>query len=77
MTRIPGGIKYDDPISANQVDPQAASSGGHKEEHDLRVSVELVDEPLPLLGTCAAVQAVVVHSGFPIVLKTNVNEIQC
>ena len=69
MTRIPRGIKYDNSVSSDQVDPQAASSGRHKEQHDLWVGVELVDEPLPLLGTCAAVKAIIVYSGLPVILK--------
>ena len=82
---VPGGVEDDDTIGSNQIHPQTASSGGHQEELDFGVGVEVVDQFLSVQGAGAAVQSVVIDSGDPGILGLSqllplqeiLDEIQC
>ena len=76
MTGIPGGVKDDNTVGADQVHPQAASSRGDEEQLDVGVGVEIVDEPLALQRAGAPVQAVVVHTQSPPLLIKDLKNIK-
>ena len=73
MTGIPGGVEYDDPVSADQVHPEASGPCGHEEQLDGVVGVEVIDHALPVSGAGAAVQPEVVEAGPPHVLQQKVD----
>ena len=65
MTRIPGGVKDDDTIGSDEVDSETSGSGGHEEQLDGGVSVEVVDQSLSLQSRRAAIKTVVRDTRHP------------
>ena len=65
MTRIPGGIKDDNTIGSDKIDSETSCSGGHQEQFDGGVVVEVVDQPFPLQSRRAAIKTVVGYSRYP------------
>ena len=65
MTRIPGGIKDDNTIGSDKIDSETSGSGGHQEQFDGGVVVEVVDQPFPLQSRRAAIKTVVGYSRYP------------